>query len=113
MRRTPLRRGRHKPWFRAEEDKVTAEDVQRVFARDRACVLWLMDKGHACRDSFGHPHAPDDLRRMTIEHVKENIMAGKRGNLLVTMCASGNVGVPSKAQREWIRAYLREVGGNG
>lgn len=108
IRRTPLRRSRPKPWFRAEEDKVTPEQAQATFARDKACVLWLMDSGHSCRDRFGVPHAPDDMRRMTIEHVKEHSAMGVRGKLLVTMCGSGNVGVPSKAQRDWIRDYLRQ-----
>lgn len=111
MRRTPLKRSRPKPWFRAEEDKVTPEQVAATFARDKACVLWLMSKEHDCRDRFGNPHAPDDLRRMSIEHIKESLMAGKRGKLLVTMCGAGNVGVPSKVQREWIREYLRRVEG--
>ena len=110
LRRTPLKRSRPKPWFRSDEDKVTAAQVEATFARDKACVLWIMDPGgHECRDRFGNRHRPDDIRRMSIEHIKESLMAGKRGKLLVTMCGAGNVGVPSKVQREWIREYLRRV----
>jgi hypothetical protein len=111
IRRTPLRRTRPKPWFRAEEDKVTPEQAAATFARDRACVLWLMDPTHECADRFGHPHAADDLRRMTIEHVKEHSATGVRGKWLVTMCGMGNVSVPSRVQREWIRDYYRRVEG--
>ena len=111
LRRTPLKRSRPKPWFRAEEDKVTAAQVRHTLERDRACVLWLMDSGHNCRDRFGNRHAPDALNRMTIEHVKEHSAMGIRGKLLVTMCGAGNVGVPSKVQRDWIREYLRRVEG--
>lgn len=114
MKRTPLRRSRPKPWFRAEEDKVTAAVRDAVFARDMACVLWVADHAHQCRDRFGVPHAPFDMKRMTAEHVKDSIGMGKRAPSdmahLVAMCAAGNVGVPSKVQREWIRDYLRKVG---
>lgn len=115
LRRTPLRRSRPKPWFRAEEDKVSAEMRRAVLARDKACVLWIMDHGHSCRDRFGVPHAPFDERRLTIEHVKDQIGMGVRAPSdmahMVALCGGANVGVPSKAEREWMRDYLRRVEG--
>lgn len=116
IRRTPLRRTRPKPWFRAEEDKVTPELRAAVLDRDRACVLWLRDPGHACRDRWGMPHAPDDRKKLSIEHVHDGYgTTGKRAPSdmahCMALCGGANVGVPSKVEREWMRDYLRRVEG--
>jgi hypothetical protein len=72
-----------------------------------------LDNNHVCRDRWGLPHAHDVLHMLTMEHVKDQPRMGRRAPSdaahLVAMCWGGNVGVPSKEQRQAIRAYLREV----
>jgi hypothetical protein len=106
MKRTPLRRHSHK-------DPVSSELRLAVLERDGICLLWKLDPTHECRDRWGLAHRPDDLDLLTLEHVKSELRAGRRAESdmghLVAMCYSGNVGVPSKSQRQAIRAYLEEV----
>jgi len=94
-------------------DPVTPEVRQLVLRRDRHCILLRLDWSHQCRDQWGNVHSSYDLDRLTLEHVKDALMMGRRAPSdpahLVAMCYSGNVGVPSKEQRQAIRAYLREV----
>ncbi len=42
-----------------------------VFDRDRQCLAARLDKSHRCADVWGVIHAADDIRTMTIEHVRE------------------------------------------
>lgn len=92
------------------KDPVTPELHAAVLTRDRECVLWKRDPSHACRDQWGNPHRPDDLARLSLEHVKDEPRMGKRGpsdlRHLVAMCHAANIAVPSKAAREWMRDYL-------
>jgi len=85
---------------------------QHVLDRDRFCVLFIRDPEHACH-RMGFPHRPSNKRLLTVEHVKDNAMMGKRApsdrRHMVAMCFDSNVAVPSKAMREWIREYLRRV----
>jgi len=106
VNRRPIRRHAHK-------DPVT-EDVRfAVLDRDQACILYQLDPSHECRDRWGNPHRPDATWLLSLEHVKPDLMAGQRGpstaRWMVAMCYAGNVGVPSKAQRNAIRAYLQRV----
>lgn len=106
MKRSPIRRRRRK-------DPVTTETHAAVLYRDRECVLSKRDPEHVCRDQWGNRHEPDDLARLSLEHVKDELMAGRRAPSdpahLVALCFGANVGVPSKVEREWMRAYLKEV----
>ena len=95
----------------------TVPSVERaaVYVRDRVCFLYRMDNDHVCRDQWGNPHAPDDLLRMTVDHVSP-YPGGQKGKRpphsrehMVLMCWSGNVGGPSRAVREAERAYLATV----
>ena len=111
MKRTPLTRSTP-PKRQKRRDPVSSELRLAVLERDRACILWKLDPQHRCSDRFGS-HAPDHTNLLTLEHVKDDLRMGKRGPSdlahLVAMCYGGNVGVPSRAQREAIRAYLQEV----
>ena len=107
MKRSPLRRS-----FR-RRDPVTPEMYEAVMRRDGQCVLAKRDRSHECRDEWGYPHASTDLSRLTIEHVKDEPRMGSRASSdlahMVALCAAANVGVPSKAERAWMREYLAEV----
>lgn len=96
-------------------DPVTPELREYVLRRDGSCLLWKMDPGHQCRDTFGNQHAPTDLDRLTIEHVKDQPRLGKRApsdaRHCLALCGGSNVSVPSKVQREAFRAYLARVNG--
>lgn len=84
-----------------------------VFTRDRRCFMVRLDSDHICRDQWGYPHASGDLSKLTIEHVKDRPMMGRRAPSdpahCVALCWSANVGVPSKVTREAMRTYLRAV----
>ena len=100
------------------KDRVTPALRSTVLLRDGACVLFLLalerpgspSPWHICRDVWGNEHSPYDLDKLTLEHVKDQPRMGRRAPSdpahLVAMCYQGNVGVPSKKQREAIRAYL-------
>ena len=84
-----------------------------VFARDRRCVLFNLDPEHVCRDRWGQPHLASRTDLLTIEHVKRELRMGVKAEhsmgTMVAMCWSGNLGPPTKVQRQAIRAYLEEV----
>lgn len=94
-------------------DRVTSELRWSVFRRDGGCVLARLEPGHVCRDQWGAPHAPDDLWRLTLEHVKDEPRMGKRAPSdmahMVALCWWANVGVPSKQARAAMRDYLASV----
>jgi hypothetical protein len=102
MKRTPLRHHRPEP--------VPYSERAAVYARDKVCFLYRLDSDHICRDPWGNPHAPDDLVKLTLDHVKDSLMLGRKAPNdrlhLVAMCWRGNVDVPSKAIREAERSYL-------
>jgi hypothetical protein len=64
--------------------------------------------------TWGEPHAPTALDRLTLEPVHDQGgMMGKRAKSderhLVVLCAAANLRPPTKEQRVAFRAYLREV----
>jgi hypothetical protein len=99
---------------RAKRDPVTAAVRWAVMRRDGGCVLARFDAPHVCHDRWGNEHPPTDVRRLTVEHVKDDLRMGVRApsdlGHLVAMCYSGNVDVPSKRDRENIREYLHGLG---
>lgn len=105
--RTPMRRATSK------RDPVTTEVRAYVLARDRGCVAAKVEPAHVCRDMFGYPHAPTDLARLTLEHVKDQLAMGRRAPSdpahLLALCYGTNVGVPSKELRAAFRSYLKAV----
>ena len=96
---------------RAKPDPVTGAVRWAVIHRDGMCVLAKLDPEHQCRDQWGEPHARYDQRKLTLEHVKDDLRMAKRAPSdtahLVALCAGANIGVPSHEQREQMRAYLR------
>jgi hypothetical protein len=83
-----------------------------VLERDRVCVLFIRDPEHVCH-RMGFPHRPSNKRLLTVEHVKDHAMMGKRAPSdrwhMVAMCFDANVAVQPKVVREWIREYIRRV----
>ena len=96
-----------------QRDPVTQAVAETVKLRDGGCVLARLEAWHVCRDQWGQTHAPFDLARCTLEHVKSELRMGVRAPSdpahLVTLCGYANVNVPSKAQRALFREYLRSV----
>lgn len=94
-------------------DPVTPEMHAAVMARDGMCRAAAIDPEHVCRDRWGTPHPPHQIRSLTVEHVKDEPMMGRRApsdlSHLVALCWAANVGVPSKALRSGLREYLRAV----
>lgn len=84
-----------------------------IYIRDGGCLLYKLEPGHVCRDLWNQEHAHNDFDRLTLEHVKDQSMMGKRApsdeQHMVALCAASNIGVPSRSQREAFRAYLRAV----
>ena len=95
------------------KNPVTPEVRARVLQRDEVCFLWRLTPEHSCRDAWGEPHHYSDTGRLTLDHVKRHARMGLRApsrpEFMVAMCASANVGVPSKAVREAERGYLRDL----
>lgn len=94
-------------------DPVTPDVHSAVLIRDRQCVLATLEPGHECRDSWGYPHHPGDLAKLTLEHVKDELRMGRRGpsdeKHLVALCAAANLRPPTKEQRAAFREYLAKV----
>jgi hypothetical protein len=94
-------------------DPVTPEVYEAVMRRDRECVLAKRDRMHICRDKWGYWHASNDVNRLTLEHVKDELRAGVRAKSdllhLVALCAAANAKPPSKDERAWMREYLQGV----
>ena len=93
--------------------RVSRELREAVMRRDQCCILLRLDLDHRCRDVWGEYHDPRDLGRLTCEHVKTEPMMGKKAPTdlahLVALCGYANVAVPSRAMRDGMRQYLREV----
>lgn len=94
------------------KDRVTPEERAFVLRRDGECVLFKRDPSHRC-SFMGREHRPNDAKRLTMEHVKDAPMMGRRApsdrKHMVALCLDANVAVPSKAERDWMRDYLAKV----
>jgi hypothetical protein len=95
---------------RTKPDPVTGAVRWAVLHRDRMCVLARYFPEHVCRDRWGNVHRPDDTKRLSIEHVKDELRMGVRAPSdlahLVALCFGANVAVPSKVERQSMRDYL-------
>lgn len=100
---------------RGHKDIVTPEVRAFVLRRDGECLAHKFDASHVCRDIWGTPHSPYDMDKCSLEHVKSELRLGRRAESdpahLVALCAAANIGVPSKALRTYMRAYLASVNG--
>ena len=94
-------------------ESVNPDLRHAVLRRDGCCILLRLDPDHRCRDRWGEYHDPRDLDKLTLEHVKLEPMMGKKAPddmaHLVALCGYANVAVPSRAMRDGMRQYLREV----
>jgi len=95
-------------------DTMKREDREAVIRRDGACLMFLFDQHHICRDTWGRSHGPRALEKLTIEHVHEGYgLMGRRAPSdrmhMVALCHAANVGVPSKEARAFFRGYLATV----
>lgn len=118
LRHTPLVRHRAlraKP--RPDTDKVTTETRAFVLHRDvllmGGCVAAKYDPEHECRDQWGYPHRPDDLAKLTLDHVNEGYgRMGQRApsdpSHLISSCFSAHLGgwTTRKDHRALIRWLL-------
>lgn len=82
-----------------------------VLRRDRQCVAYLLDRLHTqCRDQWGQPHAPTDIDKLTLEHVKQD---GKRIDKplhCIALCHGANVlDHWSSANNEIANAFLMGI----
>lgn len=97
-------------WRARDGDRVTEEVRRQVLVRDQVCFLYRLDPYHICSDRWGRIHLPTETWRLSLDHVKDFGMMGKRAPSdewhLVAMCHQGNVAVPSKEVRMAERAYL-------
>jgi len=94
-------------------DPVTPEVRAAVLRRDGQCVAAKYELGHACRDQWGTPHRPDDLDKLTLDHVHEGYgMLGKRApsdmGHLISACWAAHLGgwTTTKQHRALIRVIL-------
>ncbi len=94
-------------------DPVTPELREHVLRRDGGCFLRRFDPAHSCKDQWGKPHSSYDIWRLSLDHVKDQPMMGKRApsdaRHLVAMCYSANIAVPSSEVRAAEREYLKGV----
>jgi hypothetical protein len=107
VRRTPLKAARrpHRPWARADEDKVSPETYAYVMKRDGECVARKLDPEHRCEGIDG------------LDHVKDQARMGKRAPSdrwhLVRLCWGANVNGWASAHRAAERTYLSRVEPDG
>lgn len=85
-----------------------------VIQRDGQCVAALLDLSHQCRDKWGVPHSPSDLDRLTLEHVKDQPMMGRKApdepHHAIALCHDANaVSYWGSANRALEKAYLAGV----
>lgn len=112
-RSAPIRRTPLKAWRRKPEDKVTPDVAAFVFRRDGACVPSMLGAPGLCTDTFDNVLAATNVERMTLDHVRDHAMMGKRApsdaaHLIVT-CAGHGVQRWELANRDVIRTYLSKV----
>lgn len=82
-----------------------------VLFRDGRCVASLLDGHHICADRWGEEHRPDDLDRLTLEHVREHPGGMRRDEpgWCLTLCFAANMAHWSSANPVAARSYLAGV----
>lgn len=101
MMRSQLRRTRKRPWSRKPEDRVPDWLPGYLLGRDRGCIPATLGAG-ACSG------------RLTIEHVKDHAMTGKRApsdpQHTLLACLGHNLGwCLTSAAKQLEREYLLRV----
>lgn len=94
-------------------DAVTAKVRREVLDRDGICFGARIDPRHICADQWGLSHLSTRQDLLTVDHVKEAGMMGRRAPSdpahLVAMCWWLNTRPPSKEVREAERSYLASL----
>lgn len=113
MKRSPIRRNP-----RPEGERVTQQMHAEVRLRDRECVAAKavragVIESHQCRDMWGMPHASQAIALLSVDHVHDVAMMGKRApsdlRHLAALCYGMNVGgVPAEVRR-FEREYLASL----
>ena len=102
-----------KSWLRDPNDKVSPELHAYVLDRDKVCIAARYDPTHQCMTRFRQPHAPDDRKKLTLDHVHHAATTSKRAKSnkwhLVAACGWANNEGWCSANRQTERDYLREV----
>jgi hypothetical protein len=91
--------------------RVTGDLHDAILARDGMCVAARLDRSHRCRDEWGERHEPDALSKLTVEHVKDEPMMGKRAPSdeahMLALCFAANAWDHwGSKNRDICRAYL-------
>jgi hypothetical protein len=84
---------------------------REVLGRDRRCVASLVFP-HVCRDTFGSMHPADDIRKLELDHVRDEPMMAKepesRPEHLVALCHwSHQTSGWATSNRPVLRKYLQ------
>lgn len=95
---------------------VSPELHDKILRRDGQCFVYrILGDKHVCRDSWGNAHKPNELGKLTLDHV-HLVAGGIRGKRapddeqhLVAMCGKINCDGPSKEIRRAEREYLQEL----
>mgnify|MGYP001577563256 CR=1 FL=1 len=94
-------------------DPGTPELRRAVLRRDGQCIAGLLGYAHLCADAWGNLHAPTDLDRMQLDHVKFEPAMGARAPSdmlhLATLCGHAHLQGWATANRPRLRAYLSRM----
>jgi hypothetical protein len=89
--------------------RVTPQLHDEIVRRD-GCFAYSVDRKHVCKDQWGRSHGPRDYAKLTVDHVHDQAMMGKRApsdsRHLIGMCWAGNVLGWASAHRSEEREYL-------
>lgn len=101
------------------DDPVTAEVHDAVLIRDRyRCVALELDPEHTCQDKWGRSLGRPDRRmhpmHLTLDHVKDEPMMGKRAPSdpahLVTLCWGAHIHTSwATSHRPELRDHIARV----
>lgn len=102
------------------KDPVKPTVAQYVFDRDGGCVAPLVDTGCGpCRSRWGAVHQRTFRGMLTLDHVRNEAMMGKRApstpDNLVTLCYGHHIATTgggsqwATAHRNELREYLRSA----
>ena len=105
-------------------DQVSPEMYRAVIARDGGCVAPLVDPGCSpCRSQWGAVHDRSFLGMLTLDHVREEAMMGKRARSdmrhLVAICYGHHIATTgggsnwATSHRGVLRDYLARTAGSG
>lgn len=110
----PRRRPRE---FRLRDVVVSYEQMHAyITRRDGVCLAFRFDRRHSCRGRDGRIHSPDNVLKLTLEHVHDRgesamgMKAASDEHHLVALCHRMNGGgdVASRDLREFCRDWIAD-----